>query len=524
MYCYATTPDDVLPMVDLQSTPSIQRNDEQIKTLYSSLNPTSISQHLAFLELYSDHPTGNQALKYITELLSGNKVDSTPSFMQDIVFSYPSLLSLIDLVNRPVDAPIKPIDPNLKEFLSRICQTLHHTSLKGHFLWTEEDILKLDSDEIDLARGLFLSQMGENRPLIEAYEAYIDLMALQVSIRLPKEASPEMKINAINSLFFDEMGFRFPPHSIYAKNIDLYTFLPSVLDSRKGVCLGVSILYMCVAQRLDLPLEMITPPGHIYVRYRKENKVINIETTARGIHLDSEEYLSVNNKALQSRSVKEVIGLAHFNQASVYWQNGEYEKALSSYTKARQYMPEDHFAKELLGYISILTGHKEEGEKLIHEIKDYQSPYAIAQNTMAEDFCMGKIDAEGISTVFKKVDEDRKSILEKKQKLEETLQKFPDFRAGRQSLAITWLQLHRTKEALESLEKLKNEKDPEVHYYLSILYAERKDYPKAWHHLQQAEHITNDHHYKPKPLKDLRRELLILSAEPEPFSLKRAYD
>ena len=74
--------------------------------------------------------------------------------------------------------------------------------------------------------------------------------------------------------------FRFPPHSLYAKDIDVYTFLPSVLDSRRGVCLGVSILYLCLAQRLDLPLEAMTPPGHIYVRYGED---LNIETTARGI-------------------------------------------------------------------------------------------------------------------------------------------------------------------------------------------------------------------------------------------------
>src|SRR5665647_1570782 len=105
-------------------------------------------------------------------------------------------------------------------------------------------------------------------------------MALQILARLPPKASPQQKILKINELIFDEMRFRFPPHSLYAKDIDVYTFLPSVLDSHRGVCLGVSILYLCIAQRLDLNLEMITPPGHIYVRYRTTDQTINIETTA----------------------------------------------------------------------------------------------------------------------------------------------------------------------------------------------------------------------------------------------------
>src|SRR6202044_1243325 len=123
-------------------------------------------------------------------------------------------------------------------------------------------------------------------------------------------ATPQQKIDAINSFIFEEMGFRFPPHSRYAKDIDIYTFLPSVLDSRRGVCLGVSILYLCLAQRLGLNLEMITPPGHIYIRYHEGENIINIETTCRGIHMDSEDYLGINTRCLQMRNIKEVIGLA----------------------------------------------------------------------------------------------------------------------------------------------------------------------------------------------------------------------
>ena len=98
------------------------------------------------------------------------------------------------------------------------------------------------------------------------------------------------------------MRFRFPPHSLHAKDIDIYTFLPSVLDGRRGVCLGVSILYLCLAQRLGLDLEIITPPGHIYVRYQSpEGEMINIETTARGIDIPSERYLGMETRKLQTK-------------------------------------------------------------------------------------------------------------------------------------------------------------------------------------------------------------------------------
>src|SRR4029079_11872384 len=138
----------------------------------------------------------------------------------------------------------------------------------------------------------------------KAYEAAVDLMSLQILALLQEKAKDHKElIRGINEFIFEEMRFRFPPHSLYSQSIDEYTFLPSVLESRRGVCLGVSILYLCIAQRLNLAIEMITPPGHIYVRYRNDDTIINIETTARGIHVDCEEYLSVNLCALQKRTI-----------------------------------------------------------------------------------------------------------------------------------------------------------------------------------------------------------------------------
>ena len=154
------------------------------------------------------------------------------------------------------------------------------------------------------------------------------------------------------------MQFRFPPHSLYAKDIDLYTFLPSVLDSRKGVCLGVSILYLCLAQRIDLPLEIITPPGHIYVRYRNKESITNIETTARGINLPSDTYLGINTRKLMQRTIKEVIGMAFVNQASAVWGKEDYLTTVSLYEKSALYLPDDPLLKMFLGFNYLFIGKK----------------------------------------------------------------------------------------------------------------------------------------------------------------------
>lgn len=488
----------------------------KIRALYNSLDMMSVSQHLAFYELYPDSPEGQMALQHAWSLLSGRNQNLSLTEMPSLD---KAIHGIVALVNKQPDQQAPVLSETELRAIDTLAARLPNRHLTGHYTNDVQSVLNLKPEQIDLARGLLLSQWdGENKDLnkIRSYEASLDLMALQIQSRLPAQASPQTKIRAINSFIFEEMGYRFPPHSLYAKDIDLYTFLPSVLDSRRGVCLGVSILYLCLAQRLDLTLEMITPPGHIYVRYRSGDTVINIETTARGIHIDSEEYLGIDTRSLQQRNIKEVIGLAHYNQASVYWQQNEYDKALAAYLKAQPFLPDDMLLKELMGYCYLILGQKEEGEKLLRLVKDYIPDYAVTRQTVAEDYLQGAINAEGFKPLFMHVDETRESILAKKKALEATLEKYPSFRAGQISLAVSWLQLHRAGEALDILKKYHDldAADPEAEYYLSVLYAQRFDYNKAWEHLKQSETLTKARNHHPKALKELRKELASRSPDP----------
>ena len=253
-----------------------------LSSLYSTLDPTSVSQHFAFYELYPKTPEGREALKHAWELLSGGCTDCDPELILPSLDPKP----LINFVNRSGQESAPLLNEEQLAVVEKLSRHLLNRPLKGFDLWDESAILSLPIEEIDLARGLLIAEMGQDpnkRQTVRSYEANIDLMALQISVRLTPDSSPLEKIRAMNDYIFSEMRFRFPPHSLHAKDIDIYTFLPSVLDSRRGVCLGVSILYLCLAQRLGVHLEAITPPGHIYVRYVAPNgDILNIETTAVG--------------------------------------------------------------------------------------------------------------------------------------------------------------------------------------------------------------------------------------------------
>lgn len=499
----------LLIMVGISSLASA---DNRSKVLYNSLDPQSIFQHLAFYELFPDTPEGRQALKVAWQLMSGDPSGKIP--IASIPLEIGGIAAVID--RQSSDAP--NFTKEQLQAIDRVGKRLSNRKLKGNTIANEAEIIKLKPEEIDLARGVFLSQLGDSEEAwqkIRSYEAMIDVMALQIAARLQANASPKEKIREINRLVFEEMRYRFPPHSQYAKDVDLYTFLPSVLDSRRGVCLGVSILYICLAQRLGLPLEMVTPPGHIYVRYRDPKQEINIETTARGIHVDSQEYLSVDTRALQQRNVKEVIGLAHMNQAAQFWQNGAYDKALATYQKARPYLENDKLLTEFMGYNLVLTGKDEDGRKLLEEIRHYVPEEEVDGNPLPSEYLEGKVDADGLKAVFMYVDQTRESVLKKKNRLEDVVLRHPYFATGYFQLATAWLQLHREGEALEALEKFHRlyAKSPTAEYYLSVLWMHRLDYQQAWIHLRLAENLTSARNHHPKTLKDLRRELTKLSPE-----------
>ncbi len=476
-----------------------------LQALFNSLDPHSISQSLAFYELYGESKEGKEALARLDSLLGGDKFS-----LSDLTTSSKAgMEGIFSLVNPRGAASKGTLSKEELTLLQKLGAHLANRKLKGYYANTEEEVLALPPEEIDLARGLLLSQYGKCTEEVVYYEALIDLMALQVEADLPDSPTPAEKIATLNRFVFEKMRFRFPPHSIYAKNIDLYTFLPAVLDNHFGVCLGVTTLYIALAQRINLPLEIITPPGHIFVRYRDERCLINIETTARGIDVPTEKYLSINTFALQQRNLREVIGYTFVNQASVFLDQEDFPKTVETYEKAKKYLPNDILLDELLGYAYLFIGEIEKGKESLNRAFQGETYGVVVREPRGEDYLSEKADVEALKAVFASVDETRESILKKQEELQEVIKRYPSFRAAYEQLGASYLQLNRKKEALECFQHYHalDSNNPTIEYYLSVLYGMRQDYSSSWLHLQRAEEITSTKGFSPSALKELRRAL-----------------
>ncbi|MGM0440552.1 MAG: transglutaminase family protein [Chlamydiota bacterium] len=495
----------IIPLMILAASALAREEPSSAKldVLYNSLDPHSVAKHLAYYRLYYDTPQGEKSLQHAWKLLSGSQ---PPDHFEHVGLS---LEGLANQLSNPYNSP--QLEEGSLKAIENLASSLSNRKLPGSSLQTLQNIKELPPNDVDLSRALLLSYDLPPEK-IRHFEALLDFIALQIKAMLPNNPTEPQKIAAINRFIFADMHFRFPPESLYQKKIDNYTFLPDVLDSRRGVCLGVSIIYYCIAQRLNLPLVAITPPGHIFLRFDGP-PAINIETTAHGIDLPDEKYLSLNTHKLQRRSTLEIVGLAHFNQAAIFFQQKQYTEALESYHKALEFLPGDPQVLEFTAYCQILQGNKKLGKQLLKKIVASSHPYAITSNALIKDLLNGDAPREGLEIIFHHTPDDRQGLLDHQKALEKILSYNPRFRSGHLALAQTWLELSRHKEAIVALEAYHNldNSNPFIEYLLAALYVQRYNYRVSWEHLLQAEKLCSAHDYYPTALKQLHRQLEIVS-------------
>ena len=488
---------------------------KDLSGLYASLDSFSVAKQLAFAKIYRNSEEGQLARSRAWFLLSGSD-DEPPQAIDELMIDRSSVL-LFDNEQREFDQ----FSNGALLLIEELSKSLDHHRLKGKNLCSIEEILALEDDQVDLSRLLFLAMEIDFKKIRE-YEAYLDLMALQIKAQLKKlgvivgqaqnckELEPTDVIDAINSFVFVEKRFLFPPLSVFEKQIDQYTFLDAVLERGRGVCLGISSLYLCLAQRLGLELEIITPPGHIYLSYTKSGDPFNIETTRRGVHIPSEQYLRLDLKFLPKRCLKEIPGLHFFNQAGLFWQNKEYEKALAAYEKAMLYTPQDPLTKQFYAYYHLSLRKKNQALSMLSALKPFD--YLIYQDTEREDLLKGLCDIEVIENLHGLAHESLQALLDQEKKLLEIIKGYPKFRSAYFYLAMNYLQTHRYGKAREVLQEYHSidENNPLVEYYLSLLHREVLDYKSAWEHCSRAEALLKDHKELPKGLCALKRNLAFL--------------
>lgn len=201
-----------------------------------------------------------------------------------------------------------------------------------------ESIPSLSLRQIDLTEALLaISREWDPRLDEEAFRRKLDQLTEFARPALSAD-SPREKIKRLRRAIHQLGGY------LYTERVDARgfpvdseeLFMHGLLQSRRGYCMNLSLLYLIVAERLGLPLKGVALPNHFFVRWDDGREKINIDGTEGGAEFSDEFYqnrFGVDSRTaspfyLQSLNKKQSLGSYFSNVGMVYYQRRNAEKAV----------------------------------------------------------------------------------------------------------------------------------------------------------------------------------------------------
>jgi regulator of sirC expression with transglutaminase-like and TPR domain len=149
------------------------------------------------------------------------------------------------------------------------------------------ELLAREDAKIELARAcLQIAEDAYPGLDVDGYVGELERFAKRLRARLGINAAAEDRIIALNEFLFDDLGF--------SGNADDYydprnSYLNEVIDRRKGIPITLSVLYMEIGRRIELPLEGVSFPGHFLVRLPMRGGTLVLDPFSGGVPQSASE-------------------------------------------------------------------------------------------------------------------------------------------------------------------------------------------------------------------------------------------
>lgn len=140
-----------------------------------------------------------------------------------------------------------------------------------------------DERSVDLLKSALLIARLDNEDFeLDSYLRKTERIAQKIKSGFPKKATGEEKLKSLVTQLFKEMGF-------HGSTLDYShrsnSYLNEVIDDREGLPITLSVLFIELANRLDLPVTGLGLPGHFIAMYR-ETKPQGSDKKAKEILID----------------------------------------------------------------------------------------------------------------------------------------------------------------------------------------------------------------------------------------------
>ncbi len=162
------------------------------------------------------------------------------------------------------------VSENLRNLLDEIVETIRYRSYLGEIASYFNDA------ERDIERGAYLvAKFAYSDVNFKEYSEKLDLMAFELRRRIYTKESFDDIVDAVNKFFFVEKGFRGNFENYYEPD---NIFINRVIDRRLGISITLSLVYILVGRRANLPVYGVALPGNFIVKYESNGFEIYVDT------------------------------------------------------------------------------------------------------------------------------------------------------------------------------------------------------------------------------------------------------
>ena len=190
---------------------------------------------------------------------------------------------------------------------------------------------------VDLTETLLLiSAQWDPSIDLAPLRAKIDRLVESVRRQLKAGGPAKETVHTLSRVIHQEESYRYTDR-VDAEGIPLEPselFLHGLITRKRGYCMNLSLLYLIVGERLNLPLFGVALPNHFFVRYQAPDGRINIEATEGGAAYDDDFYrrrFAVppgDGFFLSNLSKRQTLGAYFSNVGMVYYKNREAKNAI----------------------------------------------------------------------------------------------------------------------------------------------------------------------------------------------------
>jgi regulator of sirC expression with transglutaminase-like and TPR domain len=229
-------------------------------------------------------------------------------------------------------------NPLLNERIKNIIDEIYFSEIDTKF----KELSQKEGNILEEAVFLMASY-GYPELDMEKYKHELDEMGEKLNVSIEKlksntlipQGDPLHVINLINNFLFYQQGFKGNTENFYEPE---NTFFNDVMDRKKGIPISLSILYLLICKRLNLPTYGVNLPAHFIIKYVDERDEFYIDPYNNGIVISKSEAIKFLSRIgltkedfdsisfLKIADDKDIIRRSLNNLVNIYTRSGDLQK------------------------------------------------------------------------------------------------------------------------------------------------------------------------------------------------------